>query len=458
MKYILILISFSLFGQQYPTEISTNDFDWGGTFTPPTFTPNVGETIIDDISGITELTLLCPSDIDRVSMRYSKHPSWNADSTMFMAFSNEGMQFFNAETLEREQRSVGFSPYYSSTDADVLYGYTNSSTSFFKHTWSTNTTESLYDFADDGYSSISIGYNEGILSERFVALACDRVGGTDMVVFDILNEQIWSVIPLVGSIDWISVSQSGDYLVIEYFGEGSTFGQGGIWAYDNTQVTPTNLRLIYDETEHSTLATDIDGNDVIVGFKGASIGNDNTFLYMARLSDGFIKYKFFDEGNPRGIWCGHLSAEGEIGWITITETCGEVGFFNRPALDVFALKLDYTDESLMRYYFRAYSEKTSGESSAYATPNRDGTKILFQSWWFSDELKSRHTMPPIWLAEYPQETLTVDEVEENEIPLKVEYYNMLGQKLGKKKPKQKGIYIKKSIFENRIESKLIPIE
>ena len=67
-------------------------------------------------------------------------------------------------------------------------------------------------------------------------------------------------------------------------------------------------------------------------------------------------------------------------------------------------------------------------------------------------------MPPIWLAEYPQETLTVDEVEENEIPLKVEYYNMLGQKLGKKKPKQKGIYIKKSIFENRIESKLIPIE
>jgi len=464
MKYLLILISFSLFGQQYPTEISTNDFEWGGTFTPPTFTPSVGETIIDDIGGITELTLLCPEDIDRMNMRYSKHPSWNADSTMFMAFSNEGMQFFNAETLEREQRDVGFTPYYSTTDADVLYGYTNSSTSFFKHTWSTNTTEALYDFGDT-YSRIELGMNEGIIdnNDRFVALNCTRSGGTDIVVFDILNQEIWSVIELVGNADWVSISQSGDYLIVQYFDNGSTFGQSGSWVYDNTQNEPTNLRLLFNQTEHAAPATDVNGEDVLVAFKiGSQMGNDGgTYMYMARLRDSFIKYKFVDVGGVgRGIYGGHISAQNtsDSGWAFVTETCCAVGSEGRPANDVFSIKLDYTDESIMRYYFRAYSERIGTEYSAYGTPNRDGTKVLFQSWWYSDELKNRHTHAPLWLAEYPQETLTVDEVEENEIPLEVEYFNMLGQKLGKKKPKQKGIYIKKSVYKERILTKLIPIK
>ena len=455
MRYLFLLISFSLFGQDFPQEVSTNGFDYGA-FNPPTYLPSPLEEIVT--SNSTILKRLAPSDVERYTIRYAKHPVWNADSNTLIILTSNGTTFYNIETDVSTIRDLGFKGYWSRTDADLLYGYTNSNRIFWQHNFQTNTTSAVYDFTNT-HSKIEMGLNEGNIdkNDRFVALNCIKLGGgEELIILDIETQSIHSQMDITTSgLDWVSISQNGDHIVFLYNQSGSGSSQG-VEVYDNTQGTPSNPRHIYNFTEHSDLAVDSNGEDVLFMIKdGSELGDDgNTYMVMIRLSDGFIKYK--NVGSA--IYGCHISARGREGWVTISETCCAVGSSNRPANDVYKLKLDYSDDSLMEYWFRAYNNRTfdGSESDAFAVPSQDGTKVAFRSYWYSDVLKEQHpNYAPLWLASYPQQTLSIPTVEQVEIPLSYEYYNLLGQYLGTNKPKAQGVYIEKSFYENKILSKLI---
>jgi len=276
-------------------------------------------------------------------------------------------------------------------------------------------------------------------------------------------------------IDWVSISPTGDYVVIAYFGnyDINPFNGRSIVAYDNTQGTPTNMRVVNLTESHAALGLDfngegVNGEDVYIGIKDGSTNcpndcmeeDDDTFLIMSRLRDGLTVYKFRDTGSDglnRGYYGGYVTTTNydRQGYAYVLESCCFRD--NSISSDIIAIRLDYDDNDEMEYFFRMNSNRIDGRGTGYMTVAPNGYEFVFNSYWYSQTLENQHALAPAWYAKYPQETLSIEEVEQLEIPLNFEYYNLLGQYLGTTKPKIKGIYIEKSFYENKILSKLIPI-
>lgn len=305
---------------------------------------------------------------------YAKISAWNSDgSRLLLGYGSPG-QLLDGNTYKR----VGTVPYapsavWSNTRPDVLFSV--SGNKLLQIAASSGAVTTLRTFP--GLDRISISNGEGSPSndDRTMVLL-GRRGSTDTAVVVDATTGATVASKALGpssAIDWAASSQSGRYVVVSWFADGSTAGRG-VDLYDRNL---TFVRHLYDYSEHADLGYDASGNEVLVTIdytSGSAEGKE--WIVGVRLADGVARTVL------RTDWVGtHVSCRNILrpGWCYISDSDVDrpsAGGYN----EVFAVKLDGTG-TVQRFAHAHQSRGVSQGRATHAVPHPDGSRVLWGSDW-----------------------------------------------------------------------------
>ena len=333
---------------------------------------------------------------DSAVSSYPKIQSWNKDMSL-IRISN---RLYDADTLEESSLTrkyysnssaynglcSRYSDYFrwSNTEPTVFY-VLNSSRNFIKATINDNKIDcsnSIESFRD--YEVIHMGPYEGNIdyNDEYVIFIAKKRNNEDvyLILFDIEEEKrVWTKelkdnkwIQSKGkwkpsSIDWVSVSPSGRYIVLN---ESHINGaKGGMYRYDINFENRVKLQYmrhdkLLSQGGHGDMGYDIDGNEVLIQFV-AGLG-----IYQ------------FSLDNPQEIGKnilhpyggGHISCRNSErkGWCYITSR-------EKNYRHIFALKIDGSEDETVQEFTQ--SHMSTSIRKVFGSPSPDGTKVIFNSDW-----------------------------------------------------------------------------
>ncbi len=225
-----------------------------------------------------------------------------------------------------------------------------------------------------GYTQMSIGEGEGNISadDRYFPM----VGTTDagvtynLFVYDLTGDAILGTPLNNASYDWISLSPSGAYAVVNWAAEGSGAKQG-TKVYDKSM---TLVRHLTNGIEHGDIGTDAQGNEVYVcvNYLDAGAGIES-FILATGVRTVII-------AKPPDFYAGHVSCRNTQlpGWAYVSSYGSDTSM---PGIDLaFAVKLDGSGR-VRRFAHEHHTQPAAGDYQAQGVPNRDGSRVLFASEW-----------------------------------------------------------------------------
>jgi hypothetical protein len=279
----------------------------------------------------------------RLQHLYSKTQPWNSDMTLIQMHS--ARVILDAKTYQVIKIQSGKKEAkWSTVDPNILYYV--SGNQFRKLNVRTDADTVLHTFAE---GNISIGDYEGNISigDRYVLLNV----GTLAIVYDITNDIVIAKKDLGGPRDWVSMSQSGNYIVAT--GVPSLPGR---YVYDRNLNL---LRKIFNKGEHGDLGYDAAGNEVYVQVCP---------MQMARLDNGQVT-------SLGESLCGHLSMRGYLrpGWALVTDGSSKG--------EVFAIKLD--GSKTVERFAHTHATYATYDAEAKGAISPDGSKVMWNSDWGS---------------------------------------------------------------------------
>jgi hypothetical protein len=311
--------------------------------------PGYLQPIIDPVFGtkitrISDESTFGGSANHRLQHLYSKTQPWNSDMTLIQMHS--ARVILDAKTYQVIKIQSGKNEAkWSTVDPNVLYYV--SGNQFRKLNVRTDADTLLHTFAE---GNISIGDYEGNISigDKYVVL---NVGPSLAIVYDIANDVVISKKDIgVAASDWMSISPSGNYVVLH-----SNTG-GGVVVHDRNL---NFIRKIFDHGSHSDLGYDGSGNEIdaqVCTGKG-----------RARLDNGLTS-----ELMPGFNECGHLSLRSykRPGW-ALKSGDGEV----------YAIKLD--GSGIVQRFAHEHSSSATYDSQPKGVISPDGSKVMWNSDWGS---------------------------------------------------------------------------
>jgi len=317
---------------------------------PPLPRPGYRQSVIDPTFG-TKITRISgdemnPSKPSRLQHHYSKDQAWNCDMTLIKLHLAEFILDAKTYQVVNKQSSKN-EPKWSTVDPDIIFYVRGNQ--FRKWNVRTNADTLLHAFPE---GDISIGNWEGNISigDRYVLLNV----GTLVIGYDIKNDVVIAQKDLGGPRDWVSMSQSGNYIVAT--GEPSLPGR---YVYD---LNLNLLRKIFNKGEHGDLGYDAAGNEVYAQMCP---------MRMARLDNGVVTDLV---KNPSPFWfCGHLGTRNNLrpGWALVTTNSGD--------REIFAVKLD--NSNIVQRFAHTRTTEATYDSQAKGVISPDGSKVMWNSDW-----------------------------------------------------------------------------
>ncbi len=287
-----------------------------------------------------------------VSHHYSKDQPWNSDQTLIKLNNS---QIIDGKTYTYLRRlPISSESMWSTKDPNKVFS--RSGNRFYSVDARTGAQTTLHTFT--GYTNVGIGPSEGNIStdDATVALLADD---KDIIVYDIVSNMIIAIKSIAllgyaeGSIDWVSVSQSGKYVAV-------SVSRGGVKSYDRN-LNP--VATLFTVAEHGDLGYDAAGNEVFV-----QVGVSGGPAKMARLDNG----QNTDILQTGAGQAGHMSCRNyrRPGWCYLDMSSQK---------EVLAIKLDGS-QTVERFAHHRSSEAAYA-AQAMGVPNPDGTKVMFRSDW-----------------------------------------------------------------------------
>jgi hypothetical protein len=369
-----------------------------------TYPPNTELTRVEMPTGITRPAYLSPiidpvfnTKVMRIADRaafnstelrlahtYAKNQPWNADSSLIMlnytypAAILDGKTYKLLRWIHQPSDAV-----WSNIEPYKMIGAHADMNVLVKADARTDWTQStLHTFTE--YDAIEFGAGEGNLSndDRYIALFGLKGGQTDLLVYDLVADKVLARRSMgnakvcdcdtPGSINNITMSQSGNYVIVEF----NVYGRGpseGIAVYDRNL---TYLRNVSSRGgSHYDACYDAAGGESVV-----VQADESSAVVSARLDNGAVTEVLKREQMNYGI---HISCRNlkRPGWAYISEFYFK-GTSNATAnyQEVFAVKLDGSG-TVNRFAHEHHSLKEQYERAAMAVPNRDGTKVMWASDW-----------------------------------------------------------------------------
>jgi hypothetical protein len=320
---------------------------------------------------------------------YAKEPVWNADGSLMVIRvmdSPGGPLFLDGNTykpLFRRSSVPGtYGPKWHPTNPDLMvFVDANGSVGL----WNVRTQAVSYVYRTSAYSSASPGAGEGNVSGtgqymavqatrnadgHKVAYAVDLASGAKGVDIDLTAAG-------VSSVDWVSVSQLGGYIVVDGVIDG---GAQRVKAWNRA----TGAQTAYwpnNPMGHFDLGVNASGREVAFG--AASGGAYPTRFVALDLGNGSVTPL-----SPPTSWDWHSSTRNtkRQGW-GYASTNNMTSFVLSG--EIYALKLDGS-QSIERYgHFR--SNVTDYEAAPFPSPSWDGKRIAFRSNWGASSGRPVHT-------------------------------------------------------------------
>jgi len=368
------------------------------SITPPTTPvfPNYGESVVDNsVSNPIEITRVTEPvnyvdengnpQIWYPTHEYAKTQVWNADQTKYKISS---WKVYDATTYQEiHQLSSMYPSYWSNTNPDLMWSFRENG-DVKKYIISTNSTQTVANIL--GYEVIKLGPGEGNIdkNDHYVALVGKKTNGDlDVIIFNLQTFQIEYTKPFAGAwgngntsfpdfIDWISVSQSGDYVVInwnnslnqttDYYFDQAGVNHFGVEVYNRADMVFQNRIIPYGN--HGDLGYAIDGDEVYVQFYGEYGGGT---IYMHKLngnSSSIVLNTHPDFGVSGHISCRNINRPGWA-YVTMSEL--------DESAQIVAIKLD--NSGLVEHFGHHFSSALSYEQAAMAVASPNGDKICFKS-------------------------------------------------------------------------------
>ena len=391
IKKLLVIIFVLFFLQsvkaQFPDDIQYQSIAPNGLAMP-----DLGDSVIDnsvsndiEITRITEVFNYVDDDgnpqVWYPTHEYSKTQVWNADQTLYKISS---WKVFDATTYQETRDLSSLYPsYWSNTDADAIWSFRQNG-DVKKYIISTDVTQTVASIA--GYEFIQLGPGEGNIdkNDHYVALVGKKANGAgdlDVLIFDLQTLQVVHTETFAGAwgnagvgfpeyIDWVSISQSGNYVVIMWnhntTSENNPYnGHYGVEVYNTLDMQYQNRIMSYGN--HGDLGYAVDGGEVLVQFYGWYGGGT---LYMHKLdgSGSTVLTTNADFGVAGHVSCRNINRPG---WAYITHSlAAESG-------QMVAVKLD--DSGLVEHFGHHFSSGTSYAQASMAVASPNGDKICFKS-------------------------------------------------------------------------------
>lgn len=363
-------------------------------FTDETFNTRVMRITDEDLFNTVEPNL---------RHNYAKDQPWNANGTLIKlsgypaaildAFTFKFLFWLNPPNGEF---------FWSNTNAQRIFGMQNNT--FVRQNVFSQEITPIRTFTD--VDEVLLGRYEGNFSndDRFFPFLLRNGNSYVVESYDLANRQVMGSMNVGrNGPDWVSFSQSGDYVVIQWNQEGNGPFEG-VDVYDRELRF---LRKLTNESSHGDLGYDAAGNEVYVFY---SLSEDNGRILSVNLETGEQVVQF--DGLP-GLWGGHVSCRNlnRPGFAYISEQGhpSRVNIFQGHR-EIFALKLDgsgtverfchHHSESSIGYYFQPH-----------AVPNRDGNQVIFASNWTESNL----SVPPAFVTSSNRIITDVREVLQPEI-------------------------------------------
>ena len=379
---ISIFLSFCNFiYAQFPT-----DGQYQSIFTNATpEMPNYLNSVVDN-------TVPSPINIKRVtkyfeawnwypSLDYPKIQNWNADQSLYRISS---WKVFDAQTHKEVQDLPGGSIYpssWSNTNPDLIYSFQEDGKikKYFVATNSIQTVDNI-----QGYEYIKLGPGEGNIdkNDNFVALVGKKGIDLDVIVYDLQNLKIIHTETFEGAwaegnrlgiaypkyIDWVSISQSGDYIGIMWDHNATSKNNPfnthyGVEIYNTSDMQYLRRVAVYGN--HGDFGYAANGDEVFVQFWG-STGTVNMY-YLDRMERLVIATHSDFNG------AGHLSCRNinRPGWTYLTQSS------SAQSGQIIALKLD--DSGIVEHFGHHFSSYANSNKVALAVPSPNGDKVMFNS-------------------------------------------------------------------------------
>jgi hypothetical protein len=374
--------------KNYPNTTTLEKRETDKTLPRPTANHPSIDTVLE-----TKIELVKKSN-EQISS-YPKVQSWNRD----MSLLRIGHRLYN-NNLEESSLTKGIINSYnticfpnadyfrwSNKKADNFF-VLNSHLQFVKGSIISNRIDCnqiLYDFKEHGYEYVEMGPYEGNIdkNDQYVTFVVKEYNDDKLYIllFDIVaNKQIW-VKPFnegkwvftkrweVKTLDWVSVSQSGKYIVINT--------PAAMYRYDINFENRVKLQYrwnrdnkLYSEGGHGDLCYDSNNKEVFV----QNIGGVG--VYSFNLENPHEEGKELLDSPYGG---GHISCRNlqRPGWAYVTRE--EEGY-----REVFALRLDGTTRKSVQVFSQTH--KKEGYAETYGAPSPDGKQIIFNSHWGSNKI------------------------------------------------------------------------
>ncbi len=366
-----------------------------GLYTPPVIAkPRYLGSVVDPVFGstLTRITGDPGTPIPTVGgtwgtvarHNYAKDAVWNADESLMvlkMVRGAPGHLFLDGRTyVPRVLRSgPGGETRWHSTLADVMT-YVRSDCRVGH--WNVRSNAVTTIFAGVGYSACGLGPWEGNTSRdgQWLAVSATRASDGRRVAFvlDLARPTKHPDLDLaaqgVTNLDWVSISASGTYLVVNGTISGCASVGGGC---DATKIFTRSGAVVgfwseYGRPSHYDLTLDAAGADVAVGV-ARTTPNEGKVM-MRRLVDGLVTVLNV------GGYSQHHSARNlqRPGWAYVSHP------YNGPDWDpfrneVFAVKLDGSLQIERIAHLQATTP--TYESEPQIVPSPDGRRVIFASNW-----------------------------------------------------------------------------
>ncbi len=352
---------------------------------PETPRPGYMESYIDPVFGaqVTRITGDVGTEIPTIGgkwnevarHRYSKDAAWNSDQSLLLLARHHGspaMLFLDGSTYEPlfgRNKSPGAELRWHPSKPELMVYVKDNTIGYWDP--SADTAKELASF--DGYTGFRMGPWEGNLSRDGRIVVVDGKKGADRIAFayDLEAQKKYPDLILNGiDIDWVSVSASGKYIVLNARINGKRGDQTQVYDLEGAKVG--KLWGEYGRPSHYDLTLDANGDDIAVGVSKSK--PDDGRLIKRRLRDGKVTVL-----TPGG-YAGHTSTRNvqRPGWAYVTYQ--HAGPTWPPFWDeVVAVKLD--GSMAVERIAHLHSKRIDYLTEAHAVPSPDGRRVLWASTW-----------------------------------------------------------------------------
>jgi len=334
-----------------------------------------------EIVRVTEKGMFGPGDY-LPAHRYSRRQAWNSDESLF----DLGRGLVNADDFSvfLDRTPVSTERVWSNSDPDVMMGIIYDPDPVSLSILNVRTLEIVELNRWEEFSRCSIGEGEGnqSLDDRYIVIVCDdNPGRRTMISYDIEQRIEIGRLEAKPTMNWVSVTPSGKYIVVENNGTEDLNELEELYRYSPDFSSET---LLTNDRNHGDLGIDSNGNDVFV------MVSDNRIRYIEIESGSFVDLAIASKIHRPGH--GHVSCRNvkRPGWCYLSaNVAGVVGAFELTKDNSVSgkfISLFSTGDSHSPSRFELWGLHGSSYESYASQPkvsvSPSGDQLVFSSDWY----------------------------------------------------------------------------